>query len=318
MKKKFNTNVIKGLMVCAAILAPQAGLAGDFDSFSMPVSNPIYNGDARNVTMVRPILLWQSLPDQIKANIGGKESEVDLGGEVQGAALQFSYAFNERLSLVAVKDGYMDCEPDNTLSDHSGWIDIAAGLQYSFLYDPAQKFIMTGRLVYESTSGNSDVYQGNGDGNLAPAILFSKGWDKLQLSGTVGFVVPFDSSEENTMLYDSWNVSYAVTDWFRPLVELNHFHVLSSGDRNLNSYAQKGGADDLVAAITTFNGCDIVNLGGEHNSDNADLVTLAFGSRFRVNKWIDVGVAYEIPLTSDKETLLKNRALVDVMFTMAF
>jgi hypothetical protein len=320
MRKRINTTIFTtGLLlgtVAAAI--PQIGLAGDFDSFSMPVSNPIYNGDARNVTMVRPIMLTQSLPDRIKVNIGGVETEVDLGGEVQGAALQFSYAFNERFSLVAVKDGYMDCEPDHTLSDHSGWIDIAAGAQYSFLYDPAQNFIMTGRLVYESTSGSSDVYQRNGDGNLAPSILFIKGWDKLQFSGTVGFVLPFDSDEENTLLYDSWNVGYAVTDWFKPLIELNHFHVLSSGDRNLSGYANNGGADDLVAAISTFNGCDIINLGGEHNGDNADQVTLAFGSRFRVNKWIDIGAAYEIPLTNDNETLLEDRILVDVMFTMAF
>ncbi|MDO9043562.1 MAG: hypothetical protein Q7U64_14665 [Desulfocapsaceae bacterium] len=318
MMQKFKATVVKGCLMCVALSVPQLGWAGDFDSFSMPVSNPVYNGDARNVTMVRPIMLWQSLPDRIKVNIGGVESELDLGGDVQGAAMQFSYAFNERFSLVAVKDGYINCEPDNTLSDHSGWIDIAAGLQYSFLYEPAQNFIMTGRLVYESTSGNSDVYQRNGDGNLAPSILFIKGFDKLQLSGTVGFVLPFDSDEENTLFYDSWNVGYAVTDWFKPLIELNHFHVLSSGSRNLNGFVQNGGADDLVAAISTFNGCDIINLGGEHSGDNADQVTMAFGSRFRINKWIDVGAAYEIPLTSDKETLMQERILVDVMFTMAF
>lgn len=96
---------------------------------------------------------------------------------------------------MAVKDGYVDCEPDNSLDDHSGMLDIAAGLQYSFIYNPAQDFIMSGRLVYESTSGDSDVYQGNGSGNLAPAILFLKGWDKLQFSGTVGLVLPFDTAE---------------------------------------------------------------------------------------------------------------------------
>ncbi|MFH2124428.1 MAG: hypothetical protein ABIJ50_13225 [Pseudomonadota bacterium] len=319
MRKTFTTAVFRtGLLVWTVLSAPQIGSAADFDSFSMPISNPVYNGDARNVTMVRPIMLNQSLPNQISVNIGGVESKVDLGGTVQGAALQFSYAFNERFSLVAVKDGYMDCEPDNTLSDHSGWIDIAAGLQYSFLYDPAQNFIMTGRLVYESTSGDQEVYQGNGNGNLAPAILFLKGWDKLQFSGTVGFVLPIDTDEENTLFYDSWNVGYAITDWFKPMIELNHFHVLSSGDRNLSAYANSNEESDLVAAITSFNPCDIINLGGEHNGDNTNLVTMSFGSRFRINKWIDIGAAYEIPLTNSDETLLKDRILVDAMFTMTF
>jgi hypothetical protein len=313
MIKKISTTVFTtGILACTALMAPQPGSAGNLADYSMPVSNPIYNGDARNVTMVRPLMLFQSLPDQIETSIG----DVDLGGDVRGVAVQFSYAFNERWSLVAVKDGYVDCDPDHTLSDHSGWADIAGGVQYSFVYDPARNFIMTGRLVYESTSGDSDVFQSNGDGNVAPAVLFLKGWDALQFSGTVGLVLPFDSDEENTLLYDSWNLSYAVTDWFRPLIELNHFHVLNSGDRSLADF--NGAEDDLVAAISTFNGCDIINLGGEHNDDNEDLVTMAFGSRFRINKWIDVGAIYEIPLTDDNTSMLEDRFMVDAVFTMAF
>ncbi|MEW6288593.1 MAG: hypothetical protein AB1545_01940 [Thermodesulfobacteriota bacterium] len=316
MTKRMTTTACSvGTLLFVALSVPQMAAAEDFDRFQMPVSNPVYNGDARNVTMVRPILLTQSLPDKIKVNIGGTKAKVDLGGDVDGAALQFSYAFNERFSLVAVKDGYVDCEPDETLDDHSGWLDIAAGLQYSFIYNPAQDFIVSGRLVYESTSGESEVYQGNGSGNVAPAILFLKGWDQLQFSGTVGFVLPFDSDEENTMLYDSWNVSYAVTDWFRPLVELNHFHVLSAGDRDLGDVENQA---DLVAAIATFNPCDIINLGGEYNDDNKDLVTMALGARFRITQWLDIGAAYEFPLTDNEETLLDERILIDAMLTFKF
>lgn len=316
MTKRMTTTACSaGTLLFVALSVPQMAAAEDFDRFQMPVSNPIYNGDARNVTMVRPILLTQSLPDKIKVNIGGTKMKVDLGGDVDGAALQFSYAFNERFSLVAVKDGYVDCEPDETLDDHSGWLDIAAGLQYSFIYNPAQDFIVSGRLVYESTSGESEVYQGNGSGNVAPAILFLKGWDQLQFSGTVGMVLPFDSDEENTMLYDSWNVSYAVTDWFRPLVELNHFHVLSAGDRDLADVENQA---DLVAAIAAFNPCDIINLGGEYNDDNKDLVTMALGARFRITQWLDIGAAYEFPLTDNEETLLDERILIDAMLTFKF
>jgi hypothetical protein len=321
MIKKIATTVFtSGILVCTAFMAPQPGFAGNLADYSMPVSNPIYNGDARNVTMVRPVMLFQSLPDQIEVNSNGARGDLNLGGDVRGMALQFSYAFNERWSLVAVKDGYVDCEPDtNVLDDHSGWVDIAAGVQYSFLYDPARNFIMTGRLVYESTSGDSDVYQSNGSGNVAPAVLFLKGWDELQFSGTVGLVLPFDGDEENTLLYDSWNLSYAITDWFRPLVELNHFHVLDAGDRNLGDFdGTQNDQDDLVAAISTFNGCDIINLGGANNDDNEDLVTLAFGSRFRINKWIDVGAIYEIPLTDDKTSMLESRFMVDAVITLAF
>ncbi|MFZ5758298.1 MAG: hypothetical protein ACOY32_01545 [Thermodesulfobacteriota bacterium] len=291
--------------------------AADFSRYQMPVSNPIYAGDARNVTMVRPIVLRQSLPDTIKVMLpGGVDGEVDLSGNVDGVAVQLSYAFNERLSLVAVKDGYVDCSPDDTLDDHSGFADLAAGVQYSFIYQPENSLLVTGRLVYESTSGEKDVYQGNGDGNLAPAILVLKGWDALQFSGTVGLVLPFDGDEENTMLYDAWHLSYAVTDWFRPLAEINHFHVLSAGERDFADY--DGHPTDLVAAITPFNPCDIINLGGEHNDENPDLVTMALGARFRLTSWLDIGAVYEFPLTDDKETLLDERILVDAMFTLNF
>jgi hypothetical protein len=308
-----------GVLLFVAMAAPHIVAAEDFDRYHMPVSNPVYSGDARNVTMVRPIIFRQSLPDKIDVNIGGVNTEVDLGGEVQGAALQFSYAFTDRFSLVAVKDGYVDCEVDNPLvGDHSGWADIAAGLQYSFVYDPARDFIVSGRLVYESTSGDSEVYQGNGNGNIAPAILLLKGWDKLQFSGTVGLVLPFDGDEENTMLYDAWHLSYAVTGWFRPLVELNHFHVVSAGDRNLADFAASNDPEDLVAAIASFNPCDIINLGGENNDDNKNLVTMALGARFRINQWLDVGAAYEFPLTDNQETLLDDRILIDAMLTFDF
>ncbi|MEW6519539.1 MAG: hypothetical protein AB1461_09010 [Thermodesulfobacteriota bacterium] len=319
MKRLTATACSAGTLLLVAFAVPKTvAAAEDFDRFQMPVSNPVYNGDARNVTMVRPILLTQSLPDKISVNIDGVKTTKDLGGDVQGAALQLSYAFNERFSLVAVKDGYVDCEPDDTLKDHSGWLDVAAGLQYSFIYNPAQDFIMSARLVYESTSGDDEVYQSNGNGNLAPAILFLKGWDALQFSGTVGLVIPFDSDEENTMLYDSWNLSYAVTDWFRPLVELNHFHVVSAGDRNWDDALASGDPDDLVAAIATFNPCDIINLGGEYNDDNKNLVTMALGARFRITSWLDIGAAYEFPLTDNEETLLDDRILVDAMLSFKF
>lgn len=313
----FKEGVSVGLGVGLALLASSA-VAGQFDQYVMPVSNPVYDGDARNVTMVRPIYLRQNLPDKVDTIVG----KVPVGGYVNGFALQASYAINERMSIVAVKDGYVDCNPDHTLNDHNGWADIAAGLQYSFLYMPEQDFILTGRLVYESTTGSDQVFQGNGDGNINPSILFLKGFNGFQFSGALGLVLPVDNDEENTLFYDSWHVSYAVTPWFHPLVELNHFHVLSAGDRNVpNAGLGAIGThqeDDLVAGIAKFNGCDIINLGGKHSDDNRDMVTMALGARFKVNQWVDLGAVYEFPLTDDSKGLLQDRLMVDAMFTLRF
>lgn len=105
----FKEGVSVGLGVGLALLASSA-VAGNFDQYVMPVSNPIYDGDARNVTMVRPIYLRQNLPDKVDTIVG----KVPLGGYVNGFALQASYAINERMSIVAVKDGYVDCNHDHT------------------------------------------------------------------------------------------------------------------------------------------------------------------------------------------------------------
>ncbi|MEF3168445.1 MAG: hypothetical protein K6360_03790 [Deltaproteobacteria bacterium] len=320
MKKKTVVRVI-GCVVSACTSI--AGLVGDsfadeFDRFVMPVTNPVYHGDARNVTMVRPIYLYQDLPEEVDTIVGN----VPLDGNVNSFAIQASYAFNERFSFVAVKDGYVDCEPDETLSNHDGWADIAAGFQYSFLYHPESQYILTGRLVFEAPTGSDDVFQGNGDGNFAPSILFLKGYQNLQFSGTLGLVIPLDNDEENTLFYDSWHLSYAVTDWFRPLVELNHFYVLNAGDRDLpaNGLGAIGtsGEDDLVAGIATFNGCDIINVGGKNSDENRNLVTMALGARLRATDWLDFGAAYEFPLTDEEESLIDDRFMVDAMFTLRF
>jgi hypothetical protein len=56
------------------------------------------------------------------------------------------------------------------------------------------------------------------------------------------------------MFNNSWNVSYAVTDWFRPLVELNHFHMLCADDRDLADNTASGDQEDLAAAIVSMTG----------------------------------------------------------------
>lgn len=323
-KIRFSKFVLGGAILVATQCpyAQDAFAVGDFDRYHMPVSNPIYHGDARNVTMARPIYLYQNLPDEVVGRVGGTDLNVPVGGKVNGFALQASYAFNERFSFVAVKDGFVDCEPDETLSSHDGWADIAAGLQYSFLYHPENQYILTGRIVYEMPTGSDDVFQGNGDGNFAPSILFLKGYGDVQFSGTLGFVIPVESDEENTLFYDSWHLSYAVTNWFRPLVELNHFYVLNAGDRKIpaNGLGALGtsGEDDLVAGLATFNGCDIINLGGENNDENRNLVTLALGARFRATDWLDFGAVYEFPLTDEEESMMDDRFLVDAVFTLRF
>ena len=322
MMKRFggSKGFILGLFALTLMTAggPRLAAANEFDRFIMPVSNPVYSGDARNTTIVRPIYIHQNLPEKVKTSAG----KVDVDGTVNIFAIAASLALSERFSIVAVKDGYVDCEPDHTLNDHNGWADLAAGMQYSFIYDPEHSFILSGRLVYEAPTGSDQVFQGNGNGNINPSLLFLQGIGRMQFSGSLGFVIPLDHNEENTLFHDSWHLSYAVTDWFRPLVELNHFYVVDDGNRDAPSTGLDAlgtsKEDDLVAGIATFNGCDLINLGGSNSDENRNLVTMAVGARFRVTKWMDVGAVYEFVLTDESNGLIEDRFQMDAVISVPF
>nr|WP_320051068.1 transporter [uncultured Desulfuromonas sp.] len=306
------------VMLVAGLLSlmPQNAQADEFDQYIMPLSNPVFNAEARNKTIIRPIYLYQNLPEKVQTIVG----KVPLDGHVQGIALAATIALSERFSIVAVKDGYLDCEPDETLSSHSGWADLAAGLQYSLIYDPENQFILSARGVYELPSGDDEIYQGNGDGTITPSLIFLKGFDRLQFSGTLGVVLPIDSSEENTLMFDSWHLSYAVTDWFFPLVEFNHFYVLDSGDRDVPESGLgaigTGEEGDLVAGIAEFSGCDLINLGGSNSDENRNYATMAIGARFRITEWLDVGAAYEFAVTDESKGMLDDRYLLDMVISV--
>ncbi len=310
--------------------------ADGFDQFIMPMSNPVYTvGGALNKTFVRPVFMYQHLPSHVDnvvdAPLGMKD--LPLGGHVRGFALQAGVAVNERISFLAVKSGYINMRPDNTLKDTDGWVDLAAGIQYSFYYSPNTKTVVSGRLIYEFANGSDQVYQGNGDGNIAPSILFLKGVGQAELAGAVGLTIPLDAPEEDYTLFDSWHLSYEVLPYFHPLVEINHFYTIKAGNRTgyVRQAIQDKGLehavagflgspqeDDLVAGITTFSGCDIINLGGENSSVHRNFATMAIGARFPITPWFTLGYAYEFNLTPAEEGLLSDRHYVDAVFTIPF
>ncbi len=293
-----------GILTLAVFVGACAGVAvakedNPFERFIKPVSNPVYFDDARNQTYIHIVHAHQNLPSEINTILG----DVPLDGDLSVTALRVNFAVNERFSIIAAKDGYIDFNPDETLDDEEGWGDIAAGVKYAFIYDPENEFILSGKLLYEFTQGSREVFQGNGEGNFAPAISFLKGFGKLQLAGTVGGIIPVDGDAESTVMYDSWHVSYAVTPTFFPLIELNHFWVVDEGRR-----------DELVSSIVEFEGGDLINMGARHSERSKHFVSLALGMRSRLMKNLDFGIAYEFPLTDDEDSLMKDRFTFDLIF----
>lgn len=142
-----------------------------FERFIKPITNPVYFDEAQNISYVHLVNAYQDLPKRINTKVG----RIPLDGYLNFTAVRLIYAFNEKFSLIAAKDGYISFKPDNTLKNEYGWGDIAAGIKGALYYCPETEFIVSGKLLFEFTQGSGKVFQGNGDGNATPSVTFFKG-----------------------------------------------------------------------------------------------------------------------------------------------
>lgn len=282
---------------------------GGFENARRPISNPTLFDLALPTTNLHPIVMYQRLPDFVNTTAGA----LPMGGDVQVYALQFEIAFNERLSIVATKDGYVDINPDTQplWSDESGFANLGAGLKYAFIHDPASSTALSGTVTFEFPTGNHDVFQGEGDGAANVIVSGLKLWDSFQFAGAAGVHLPFDGQMATTS-FVSAHASYEVSRWFIPLVEVNWHHVLEAGNGRPNFFSQAGGG---VPVVASFEGADLLNFGASNATRNRDLVTTAFGFRSRVTDHVDLGLAYEIPLTSEEDGIMKDRITLDLVWS---
>lgn len=303
---------ICALLSATAMAGPQpAGVAATADAFAgvrRPMTNPTLFDLALPTTNIHAIGLFHSLPNKVNTTIG----DLAMGGEVNIYALQLEYALNERLSLVATKDGYVDFKPDNTAlwSRESGFANLAGGVKYAFIYDPQDRRVVSGTLTYEAPTGNDDVFQGAGDGAVNLIVTGLQMAGNWEFAGGAGVHVPF-SDEQSSKSWVSLHASYEVKPWFIPLVELNWFHVLDEGDGTSNFNSQAGGA---VPGVAEFEGGDLLNFGAVNAGHNSDLVSAAVGVRARLNDAADVGLAYEVPLTNERDGIMKDRVTLDLVW----
>lgn len=296
-----------GTVVMEPTEAPVVTTSG-FETARRPISNPTLFDLALPTTNLHPFVMYHRLPNYVNTIIG----PVPMGGDVEVYGLQFEIALNERWSIVATKDGYVRVNPDTQplWSKESGFANIAAGVKYAFVVDPVNEFAMSGTTTIEFPTGNHDVFQGEGQGAVNLILSGLKLWDAFQLAGGAGAHLEFDSQLASTS-FVSLHASYETCPWFIPLVEVNWHHVLSTGDGRPNFFNQAGGA---VPVVATFEGVDLLNFGASNASQNRDFVTAAFGFRSRLRECLELGFAYEVPLTDQNDGIMKDRFTVDLVW----
>lgn len=277
----------------AATLSVQADESWLDKAFS-PVANPLFFEDPHINSEIRPIVAFHRIGDDL---LGGAGLNGVSEGDARYIAVQARWAVNDRLAIIATKDGYLDVDFDNLPGlSNDGWADIALGVKYAVIKDEENQFILTPGLKIELPTGNEDVFQGNGDGEWNVFVSGAKSWGDLRLLGSAGFRIPNDFEDETASAHYSLQVDYYTCRWFCPFITASGFTVLSEGE-------------GLPLRIEGF---DLINFGAS-DAEGVTQIVGGVGFRSRLAKWADFGFAYESSLTRP-EGLFDDRFTMDFIF----
>ncbi len=270
-----------GLGFTVGITASAEGLS----EIASPVSNPVNFEDPRIQSNIKPLYVHHRIDDNFATG----------GGEVDIYALQVRYALNDRLALIATKDGYVNFRPNGLLEDGSGFANIGLGAKYAFWQTDSS--IATGGLRYEAPLGESEVLQGKGDGVINPFISAATSLGRVNLIAYSGIRAAIDNSDSS--FFDASLHVDTKVGRFSPLIELNMYHVISAGDR----------------LPIEDEGQDFFNLGSSL-SDGETMMTAAFGTRVQLCESLSFGTAYEIPLITDSGSYITDwRITSDLIYS---
>ncbi len=258
-----------------------------FDDFISPMTNPVFFEDPRTLTELRFFFLDTDMPNN---------PAPFFGGDYQVWAMQARFALTERLSFIANKDGYIALNPAAAPASN-GWADVAAGLKYNLLRDTCRGRLLTAGFTYEIDMGEHQVLQGLGDGEFH---FFTSGAMRLgcntHLMSGAGFRIPTAHNVRSQMFYWSNHIDHCLGNGFYAVAETNWYHWLRSGT-NAGTNGVEGG--------------DLINLGSTGVAGN-DIVTAAIGGKYKPNRCLEIGVAWEVPVTNRRD-FFHDRLTVDVI-----
>lgn len=254
----------------------------DFDCFISPMSNPVYFEDPRTLTEARTIFANHNIPHSLG------------GGSVQLLAMQLRAALTENLSLIATKDGFFISDSP-LLND--GFADVNVGLKYNLFKDYQTQTLLSTGFTYEIPMGSHAALQGQGSGEFN---CFLNGGKQLgeywHVLSAFGVRIPTNTHQQSQSTYWSNHLDRRLGDsGFYLFTEANWYHWMSSGST-------------FQASVE---GLDLFNLGSTNVAGN-NIVTGAYGVKYKPHGRLELGVAYEIPYT-ERRDIIQNRMMVDLI-----
>ena len=261
--------------------------AGLHERYVPAVSNPLFNETPYITTEVRAVYLHNKIPSDF----------LSRGGILNVVAAEIRVALNDRLGIIASKDGYVDANFKSVLRDDSAFVNLSLGLKYALLSDPATNSILTIGAEYEPPTGNlrtGNIHmQGRGGGFMNLFATGARAFGKLGVQGSAGVNLALDGDNDSSMLHYSAHVDYEVLPGFYPLLEFNGFTTIDEGTRT----------------PLDFEGVDLVNFG---STESGTVLSAAAGFRYHFNRHLQVGAAYERPVSGRKD-ILDERYTVDLI-----
>ena len=263
-----------------------------FDGFISPVTNPFLFEDPRSLTEIRPIFIYQRIPNNQKDF---------LGGNVSFFGTQARLAITERLSFTINKLGGVWLNPNSAspIDGDGGFAEVWFGPKYTFVRDFDTGSLLAGGLQFQVPVGSKDVFQNSGGLSIVPYATYGRklfkdfSWGSFNtlVNGGYSFAT---SRARSDYLYVNGHLDWDVMNWgrFYPLLETTYTVTTSNG----NSYPI--GAE----------GRDLFNFGGQAKGHG--LWTGAAGARFKITENAQLGGAFEVPLAGNRD-LFRYRVTFD-------
>lgn len=242
------------------------------------VSNPLFNETPYITTELRAVYLHNKIPSDF----------LSRGGILNVVAAELRLALNDRLGIIASKDGYVDANFKSALRDDSAFVNLSLGLKYALVSDPATDSILTIGAEYEPPTGNlrtGNIHmQGRGGGFMNLFATGARAFGKLGVQGSAGVNLALDGDNDSSMFHYSAHVDYEAAPGFYPLLEFNGFTTIDEGNRT----------------PLDFEGVDLVNFG---STESGTVLTAAAGFRYHFNRHLQMGAAYERAVSGRKDIL---------------
>jgi hypothetical protein len=156
--------------------------------------------------------------------------------------------------------------------------------------------LLSAGVTYELPVGSQRAFQGNGDGTINVFASYGEqfGANWHWISG-LGIIIATDQDAESDWWFWSNHLDYHLGGGIYALAEVNWYNWLRSGANGIPGIEQG----------------DIFNFGSTGVAGD-DIVTAAFGFRYKPYEDMELGVAWENPVTG-KRGALENRLTADVI-----